>query len=50
MATKKKTGLTKESAHTPGSPKRTRQGMSVNTKCSASSRNSAKKPYRGQGR
>lgn len=50
MATKKRTGLTKESAHTPGSPKKTRQGMSVNTKYSASSRNNSKKSYRGQGR
>jgi len=31
-------------------PKRTRQGSSQNTKYSASSRNTAKKRYRGQGR
>ena len=31
-------------------PKKTRQGKSVNTKLSASSRNKAKKKYRGQGR
>jgi len=31
-------------------PKNTRQGNSVNTKYSASSRNGAKKKYRGQGR
>ena len=31
-------------------PKMTRQGRSVNTKTSATSRNSAKKRYRGQGR
>ena len=31
-------------------PKKTRQGQSENTKLSASSRNRAKKAYRGQGR
>jgi hypothetical protein len=31
-------------------PKRTRQGMGKNTKYSASSSNSARKRYRGQGR
>ncbi len=31
-------------------PKVTRQGSSKNTKLSASSRNSAKKRYRGQGK
>ena len=31
-------------------PKKTRQGQSVNTKLSATSRNKAKKKYRGQGR
>ena len=31
-------------------PKKTRQGKSVNTKLSATSRNKAKKKYRGQGR
>jgi len=31
-------------------PKVTRQGTSKNTKLSASSRNAAKKKYRGQGR
>lgn len=30
-------------------PKRTRQGMGKNTKYSATSRNSARKKYRGQG-
>jgi len=34
----------------PGNPKTTRQGRSANTKYSATSRNKAKKPYRGQGR
>ena len=31
-------------------PKKTRQGQSVNTKLSATSRNKAKKKYRGQGK
>ncbi len=31
-------------------PKKTRQGQGKHTKYAASSRNSAKKPYRGQGR
>lgn len=31
-------------------PKKTRQGTSQNTKLSATSRNNAKKRYRGQGR
>jgi len=31
-------------------PKKTRQGNSKNTKISASSRNAAKKRYRGQGK
>lgn len=31
-------------------PKSTRQGLGKHTKYSASSRNSAKKPYRGQGK
>lgn len=49
MATKAKTGLNK--LHfTPGKPKKTRQGRSANTRLSATSRNGAKKAYRGQGR
>jgi len=35
--------------HIEGKPKKTRQGRSQNTKLSASSRNSARKRYRGQG-
>ena len=35
---------------TAAQPKKTRQGKSVNTNYSATSRNSAKKRYRGQGR
>ena len=34
----------------PGKPKTTRQGKSKNTKYAATSRNSARKKYRGQGR
>lgn len=34
----------------PGKPKTTRQGKSKNTKLSATSSNSAKKRYRGQGK
>jgi hypothetical protein len=47
---KAKTGLIKD-GYAPGKPKRTRQGCSVNTKYSATSRNKqGKKVYRGQGR
>jgi hypothetical protein len=31
-------------------PKNTRQGMGKHTKCAATSRNKAKKRYRGQGK
>ena len=34
----------------PGKPKKTRQGASQHTLLSATSRNKAKKKYRGQGR
>ncbi len=34
----------------PPAPKKTRQGSSMHTKHSATSRNKAKKRYRGQGR
>ncbi len=34
----------------PAKPKKTRQGKSQNTLMSATSRNKAKKRYRGQGR
>ena len=34
----------------PGKPKKSRQGNSKNTKYAASSRNSARKKYRGQGK
>ncbi len=36
--------------YVPAQPKNTRQGTSKNTKLSATSRNHAKKKYRGQGR
>lgn len=34
----------------PGKPKKTRQGAGQHTKYASSSKNSAKKRYRGQGR
>ena len=49
MAVRSKVGLVKE-GFMPGKPKKTRQGNGKNTKFAASSRNSARKPYRGQGR
>ena len=36
--------------YVPGKPKKTRQGCSQNTLCTATSRNKAKKRYRGQGK
>ena len=36
--------------YVPAKPNNTRQGTSKNTKLSATSRNAAKKKYRGQGR
>jgi hypothetical protein len=49
MAVRSKIGLSGAS-FIPGNPKKTRQGASQNTKLSATSRNSKKKRYRGQGR
>ena len=46
---KAKTGLT-NTDFTAGKPKKSRQGNGKGTKFAASSRNNAKKPYRGQGR
>jgi hypothetical protein len=46
---KAKTGLIK-SGYATGTPKKTRQGSGKGTKFAASSRNSARKAYRGQGR
>jgi hypothetical protein len=45
---KAKVGLNK-SSYIPGPPKRTRQGEGGGTKYAASSRNKARKKYRGQG-
>lgn len=45
MASKKSTTNKIESI-----PKKTRQGMGKHTKCAASSRNEARKRYRGQGK
>jgi hypothetical protein len=49
MAVKAKGGLVK-SGYTPGKPKLTRQGMGNGTKYASTSRNKARKPYRGQGK
>lgn len=46
---KSKVGLVK-TGYTEGAPKKTRQGRSKNTNLGASSRNGAKKRYRGQGK
>jgi hypothetical protein len=50
MAAKAKGGLNKNISYIPGPPKRTRQGDGDGTKYSATSRNKARKPYRGQGK
>jgi len=39
-----------DGTYVPAKPKTTRQGRGKNTKLSATSRNAAKKRYRGQGR
>ncbi len=49
MAVRSKVGLVKD-GFMPGKPKKTRQGNGKNTKFAASSRNSARKPYKGQGK
>ena len=49
MAVRAKVGLNKN-GFTPGKPKKTRQGNGKHTKYAASSRNGAKKRYRGQGK
>ena len=43
-------GLTKRTSYTPGAPKKSRQGDGGGTKYAASSRNGARKKYRGQGK
>ena len=48
MAVRSKVGVVKD-GFMPGKPKKTRQGAGKNTKYAATSRNNAKKVYRGQG-
>lgn len=50
MAVKAKGGLNKNTGYMPGAPKKSRQGMGNGTKYAATSRNKARKPYRGQGK
>ena len=42
--------IMKGGGYIQGKPKKTRQGQGKHTKLSATSRNSAKKRYKGQGR
>jgi hypothetical protein len=49
MAVKSKGGLNK-TGYLPGPPKKSRQGQGAGTKYAATSRNNARKPYRGQGK
>ena len=42
--------LYNDGQYIPAQPKKTRQGQSKNTKLAATSRNAAKKRYRGQGK
>ena len=49
MAVRAKVGLIKD-GFIPGRPKKSRQGTGKNTKYAASSRNRARKVYRGQGK
>ncbi len=50
MAAKAKaTGSYKAKSYTPGPPKKTLQGEGGGTKYAATSRNKARKKYRGQG-
>jgi hypothetical protein len=50
MAVRAKGGLNKNSTYVPGPPKKSRQGDGDGTKYAASSRNKARKKYRGQGK
>ena len=50
MAVKTKSGAWGSSTFVETIPKKTRQGTGKNTKYAASSRNRAKKKYRGQGK
>jgi len=45
-----KGGSLKNSSYSPGPPKKSRQGSGGGTKYAASSRNGARKKYRGQGK
>ncbi len=47
---KTKAGGFGTSVFVPATPKKTRQGNSMNSKYAATSRNKAKKRYRGQGK
>lgn len=49
MAVRSKVGLSGDT-FIEGKPKSTRQGMGKNTKYASTSRNNAKKKYRGQGK
>lgn len=50
MAKATKGALGKVKSYVPGPPKKTRQGDGDGTKYAASSRNGARKKYRGQGK
>ena len=50
MAKSKTGGFNKNSSYIPGPPKKSRQGAGGGTKYASSSRNGARKKYRGQGR
>jgi len=50
MAAKAKGGLNKNNNYIPGPQKKSRQGNGAGTKYAATSRNKARKPYRGQGK
>ena len=50
MAPKKSTSLTKTKVKIESKPKKSRQGNGNHTKYSATSRNGARKRYRGQGK
>lgn len=50
MAAKSTGGLNKRTSYSPGPPKKSRQGDGMGTKYAASSRNKARKKYRGQGK
>jgi hypothetical protein len=47
---KSSTGSKRTGSYVPGRPKSTLQGAGSNTKYSATSRNKARKKYRGQGK